>query len=638
MQAEAELMRLVRQIRPGLIGATSNPNVNLLKLIDELKSSPHLTMLIQARLEELLLTRDYVFALTETGLTLESGVFSEVYKRIEYKLLPKALDENDVLALLTTLFDSPSDDVWFEKLNHEKLLELLALILPDRARFIEALEPQMLVSLEILSVRLAGLGYDPLVSRRLKERPEFQSAFLETTRQVNKLIEGGRGASHKALGEQLTICSQGVKWIRSRRGVDGASLALTFRLVRIQQVIRRMKMVLEVIEAIDGEWSPRPGLALFREIAIAEMRRFDLGEFLKQNLELLAYQITEHTGRAGEHYITKSRVEWRGMFRSAAIGGLVVAGMALVKVLISKMSMPPLPEALAYGSWYALGFVFIHFIHGTLATKQPAMTASALATSMDEAKTSLEAVKSLSEVVIRTIRSQMVALFGNFVLALVLALAAGFVLYLLKIPLMNEEKAMAMLKSLHPWKSGSMWYAAIAGVCLFISGLLAGMADNWFIFNSVGARLKASKILSRLVGPHNLHRTIQVIDHNLGFLVGNISLGFLLGSMASIGNITGLPLDIRHITFASASLGLSVTSLNFQVPIMVIFWTVLSVVLMGFINLGVSFSLSLFVAVRSRGIRFSQTSQLLRLLYIRFRANPWEFFVPPREVTGEKGH
>lgn len=631
MQAEAELMRLVRQIRPGLIGATSNPNINLLQLIDELKRSPHLAILIQSRLEEMLLSRDYTLALTEMGLTLESGVFTEIFKRIEYKFLPKATDDSDVLALLGLLFDSPSDGAWFEKLNRDKLLEFLQLILPDKERFLEALQPQIHLSLEILSVRLAGLGYDPIVSGRLRERPEYLSAFLDVTRKVNQLILGSNEDKIQEVRDQLGKCTQAVRWIRSRRNVDGASLALTFRLLRAQQVIQRMQMLLEVVESMHGEWNPRPALALFREIALAQMRRFDISEFLKQNMELLAYQITEHTGRAGEHYITRNRSEWNTMFRSAAIGGVIVAALALVKVLISKVGMPPLPEAFFYGLWYALGFVFIHFVHGTLATKQPAMTASTLANSMDEAKNSLEALDNLSEVIIRTIRSQMVALFGNFALALVLSVIVGLGLELMNIPLMKDEKAQVMLKSLHPWKSLSLWYAAVAGVCLFVSGLLAGAADNWFIFNHVGRRLEVSKILSKLVGPQNLYRSIKVIDQNLGFLVGNISLGFLLGSMASIGQITGLPLDIRHITFASANLGLSLSTLEFQVPFLTVFWTVISVVMMGFINLIVSFSLSLFVAVRSRGIRFSQTSQLVRLLYLRFKTSPWDFFRPPGE-------
>jgi site-specific recombinase len=52
---------------------------------------------------------------------------------------------------------------------------------------------------------------------------------------------------------------------------------------------------------------------------------------------------------------------------------------------------------------------------------------------------------------------------------------------------------------------------------------------------------------------------------------------------------------------------------------------------MGLCNLGVSFSMSLFVAVKSRKIKFSQTPELLRLLGRRLRQRPLEFLFPLRD-------
>jgi site-specific recombinase len=167
---------------------------------------------------------------------------------------------------------------------------------------------------------------------------------------------------------------------------------------------------------------------------------------------------------------------------------------------------------------------------------------------------------------------------------------------------------------------------------LFGSGLLAGFADNWFVFNHVGTRLKNSEVLRGYVGVHNLDRVISVIDHNLGFWVGNISLGFYLGAMAGFGTLFGLPLDVRHITFSSGQFGAAMATLQFHVPWQLAATIAVSIFCMGLINLAVSFSLSLFVAVKSRNIRFEQTPQLLRLLGRRLRQKPLEFFYPQREV------
>ncbi|MGE3760124.1 MAG: hypothetical protein AB7H97_20330, partial [Pseudobdellovibrionaceae bacterium] len=129
MNLERELKRFVRQIRPGLIGATANPNVNLAQLVEELKATPKHAQEIKNALLDFLVTRDYTTALTETGLTLEAGAFSEVYKRLEYKILPKAISELDILSPLGRIFDAQSDAVWLEKIDRQKFGELLGLIL-----------------------------------------------------------------------------------------------------------------------------------------------------------------------------------------------------------------------------------------------------------------------------------------------------------------------------------------------------------------------------------------------------------------------------------------------------------------------------------------------------------------------------
>lgn len=631
MNLERELKRFVRQIRPGLIGATSNPNVNLKQLIDELKSSPKQVEEISKALREFLATRDFTTALTESGLTLESGAFSEIYKRLEYKVLPKSLDSLDVTGFISRLFDTQRDAAWLDKIDRELFGELMNMLLPSHEKLIEPLAAQVFMSLEILSLRLAGMGYDPVVTNRLKQRRELQHAFMDVPRHVHGLLEGKGEAALPEIQDALERCAQAVRWIRSRRSVEGVSLGLTYRLVKIQQVVHRMQLVLELIQAMLTQWKRKPAMDLFFEVVLSEIQRFDIGRFFGQNFELLAFQITEHTGKAGEHYITRTRSEWGTMFRSAALGGSIVAVLAVLKILISKLNLPILPETFAFACLYSGGFLVIHVVGGTLATKQPAMTASTLAASLDDATNSKQAMENLSEVIVRTIRSQMGALFGNYFIAFPTAAFILLPFMMFQKPIMSHEKAWSTIESFNGLYSLAFWYAAIAGLCLFTAGLLAGFADNWFIFNNVGARLKQSEVLRRLVGAHNLERTIHSIDHNLGFWVGNVTLGFFLAFAGALGVITGLPINVGHITFSSATLGAAMATLKFNVPVGLAIWVAVCVFIMGLINLGVSFSLSLFVAVKSRRIKFSQTPDLLRMLGRRLRKNPLEFILPLRD-------
>ncbi|MGZ3722284.1 MAG: hypothetical protein ACXVA9_05105, partial [Bdellovibrionales bacterium] len=367
LNLERELKRFVRQIRPGLIGATSNPNANLNQLIEEVKTSAPLRQELVTKLEEFLISRDFVTALTETGLTLESGVFSEISKRLEYKFLPKPVQSSDILSFLSRVFDAQSDAAWLERINRDRFGELMGLLLPQKDKLVEALAPQIFMSLEILSLRLGGLGYDPLVTQRLRMRREYQHAFMDVTRQVHALLDGKGEEALPAIREALARCANSVVWIRSRRGTDGVSLALTYRLMRIQQLVQRMELVLELTEAILVEWKSKPALKLFFEVILAEIRRFNLGRFLSENVSLLAYQITEHTGKAGEHYITRTRSEWMQMLNSATIGGAIVALLAVIKFFLSHLHLPPGPEALAFGLLYSVGFLVILAVGGTLA-------------------------------------------------------------------------------------------------------------------------------------------------------------------------------------------------------------------------------------------------------------------------------
>ena len=62
------------------------------------------------------------------------------------------------------------------------------------------------------------------------------------------------------------------------------------------------------------------------------------------------------------------------MYKSAAGAGIIIAFMASLKVLMARVTMAPLMQAFSYSMNYSLGFMLIHVLHFTVATKQPAMT------------------------------------------------------------------------------------------------------------------------------------------------------------------------------------------------------------------------------------------------------------------------
>jgi site-specific recombinase len=109
----------------------------------------------------------------------------------------------------------------------------------------------------------------------------------------------------------------------------------------------------------------------------------------------------------------------------------------------------------------------------------------------------------------------------------------------------------------------------------------------------------------------------------------------MLGFTPVIGELLGLPLDIRHVAFASANFAYGLVGLQFDLEPVVVIVSFAGVLLIGLTNLLVSFSLALRVALRSRGITPEQTEGLWPRVLRRFLARPRDFFWPPARVEAQ---
>lgn len=212
---------------------------------------------------------------------------------------------------------------------------------------------------------------------------------------------------------------------------------------------------------------------------------------------------------------------------------------------------------------------------------------------------------------------------------------AALIAYLWQIgfhePLLSHAKASKTLHDLNPFTSLAVPHAAIAGVCLFLSGLIADYFDNMAVYRKIGPRLKAHTHLKILLGQERLNRFAAYIERNLGALAGNFLFGIMLGSMGTIGFILGLPLDIRHIAFASANFIQGLMNVNGSPDIGLIVVSFLGVLLIGLTNLFVSFTLTIIVALKARRVRFEQWKPLAKLVLTHFLTRPSDFFWPPKQ-------
>jgi site-specific recombinase len=144
----------------------------------------------------------------------------------------------------------------------------------------------------------------------------------------------------------------------------------------------------------------------------------------------------------------------------------------------------------------------------------------------------------------------------------------------------------------------------------------------------IGLRLMHHPWLSKNVSHGRLVKIVNYTEQNLGPILGNIAVGFLLGMTAFFGHITGLPLDIRHVTFSTGNLALGLFGTQFHITAMGILSILSGIFVIGLVNFLVSFSFALQVAIRSRGLRLRNYPDLAKSVLTYFLKHPGEFFWP----------
>jgi site-specific recombinase len=496
-------------------------------------------------------------------------------------------------------------------------------------------DPELASAIRTLAHHAGSLGLQPEFVRRLPHLENPESAFLTLTdrifayiRSYTNGIEGDEPELLEKAYENINLCRAEVEHLRATKHEQGTSLRLTGLTFRLRQLLDRLELLLKLTDKRSGCFQSC-AITLFKQIASAEKTRNHVLPLLRDRADLLAFQVVEHAAKKGGKYITSGRRDYASFFMASLGGGALVAIFSFLKVSLGDVSLPLGVRALLYGLNYSLCFVIIYFTGAALATKQPALTANTIARALGSREN--HHLEKLEDLVVRVWRSQFISFVGNLAMALPIAFAISELYFQGSgETIANNEKATAMMAALHPWHSGTVFFAAIAGFFLYAAGLVSGWVDNRSLYSRLNQRVSHHPTLVRLVGDGRASRFAGFLDRNLGVVAGNVFLGFALGSTGVVGDILGLPLDIRHIAFASAEFGTALEILHFDVAFSTLWPVTLGVILIGLINFLVSFGLSLVTALESRRITWRETTTLASHLFRRFRRNPLEWFFPPK--------
>ncbi|MBC9230445.1 site-specific recombinase [bacterium SPL81] len=640
------IIELVNRLRPKNPNDAEEVKQRIHTFIRTLLLTPTSAILLQNFLLKLISQYKQLSLYADSGILSLDGFWNQLSQRLGAHFLPLVEDGQQLRTLVGKIFHQENDYEWLDLIEKQDWISLFSLISESQSNTIEKQisKNELIKAITVLSYRISGIGLYPEFINAQPEITEYESPFLVQNREIVEFIEKYK----KQIDDQdavvvlpppdasqafvmLDQCREAVLKIRRATRRIGVSISLTYLLSLLEQAIDRIELLLSLLASKDEVRYVALGEMLI-DVTKAHYDEKSVRHLLSSTSELIALQVTENASKTGEHYVSTDKAGFFGMYKAAAGAGAIIATMATLKILTARLVLAPFGHAFLYSMNYALGFMLIHVLHFTVATKQPAMTAAALASTVQQQKGSKTAqIAELAALIINIIRTQFIAILGNISIAIPTAALITFLWqYNLGEPLLNHAKSAAVLHSLNPFTSLAVPHAAIAGVCLFLSGLLAGYFDNLAIYRKVGPRLKQHRRLKSLMGQQRLDKFATYIETNLGALAGNFLFGIMLGSMGTIGFILGLPLDIRHIAFASANFIQGLMTIG-SPDLALIIVSFLGVMLIGLTNLFVSFTLTIIVALRARRVRFAQWKPLAKLVMTHFLTRPSDFFWPPKQ-------
>ncbi len=99
--------------------------------------------------------------------------------------------------------------------------------------------------------------------------------------------------------------------------------------------------------------------------------------------------------------------------------------------------------------------------------------------------------------------------------------------------------------------------------------------------------------------------------------------------MSLLGTLSGLPLDIRHVAFASANLGVATVTLWGNLAWQAVAIAAVGVVAIALTNLAVSFTLSMMLALRARRLDATGVGAPWGRVVRRALSRPLDLVRPP---------
>jgi site-specific recombinase len=598
------------------------------------EAQPEIGARLKAWWHTLLQTVDITTLLADFGFAPRTAFVSELAERLRRKILPGTPETVDASGLFPLVAPSRFDALWMGALDEAHIARLTSILSYEPQADKLHWQHSLMDALTYCTAQIRATGFAPELRLRMDAAGGDVRAFKELPSDVEDIRSALFGAQRNEAQLQevtdqyrarLDACRQAINSVYAHLDDNGISIGMVFRLRQLRARLVRVR------ELLDGLLSPTPAATavriLIRRVIINQESK-SIGALISANSTLLSAKMAERSAETGEHYITRDRASYREMLGKAMGGGAVTALTTLLKFMVIAIGL----SAFWSGFWasvvYAVSFVVIQLLHLTLATKQPAMTAPAMASKLKDINTD-ESIRDFVDEVTHLVRSQVAAVLGNILMVIPAVLLVNAIVLLLRgRPMINHEAAAYVLHSLTLLGPSLLW-AAFTGLLLFSSSMIAGWAENWFVLHRLGSAIRHNPRFTTVLGANRAARLSGFMRKNISGFASNISLGFMLGLIPAFTGFFGFELEARHVTLSTGQLAAAGAALGLDVLRMPVFWwCVVCIPLIGALNLIVSFYCAFRLALKAHDVSKPDRARIRSEIWARWRSHPRSFFIP----------
>lgn len=594
--------------------------------------------------------------LADFGFASQAAFMTELGHRIRHKLLPSSPLTTDITELFGLLFHDPLDARWLAALPPRQLERIGMLLAPepepelataDGARLDSRLsdwEQTLIDALSFCVSQISATGFRPELRSRMSNEARRARSFhelpiaLEDFRRAaasHGLASAEAQAQLPQLHQLLDQARQAAYSVYAHLEEHGISVGIVFRLRQLRERVLRAATLLDCLMS---EQRPRTTARFVARLVEVGHESRSIRTLVASSTELTAARVAERSAETGEHYITRNWDEYRDMLLRAGGGGAVLGFTTWFKFLLGGLALSAFWGGLAAGLNYAIAFVLIQMLHLTVATKQPAVTAPAMVAKLRELR-SREGVLRFVDEVAHLFRSQVAAIVGNLALVIPVVGLISLGLWLTTdSPMLTPEQARYVLDG-HQLLGPTLLFAALTGLLLFASSIIAGWVENWFVLHKLDSAIAYNPSFSRRLGKRLAQRCSLFMRAHVSGLAANISLGLLLGLVPAVAGFFGLPVEVRHVTLVTGQITAAAATLGWSVLLEPAFWSaVAATLLVGPINLAVSFYLAFRLALKAQGVSEVNRERIQGAIRHRLRRAPLSFLWPVSAQQEAQAH